>query len=571
MALTLPSSLGNPTLPQQGMVRRVATLDDRGQASDSIEGARIAGTAWHRTAAGLQDVGKAYDVLQLNQDQKEAKDWLNALIKDKTDLLYGDGTANNPGYTNLKGDAAVNAAKATSVKLDTLREQYLAKASNKQVSRIFDSTSSALIAPDHEEILKHAGKEHITALTTTNTATVSAATDQLAANPTSDQVAKNSTALIAGSINAQLDIEGITDPLARNQAVIEGVSAAKAAAIQAALVRDPASGAALYAKWKDSIQGTDQAKLEQSIVQAEDRQMRKQEHAAYMDEHYQKINSDKALTDYSKAIIAHAADPTKYPDVSLEAIAADKRLQGPDAITLYNMQRSADKGESDPVVSRRNLASIMPQLMAPYGDPKKLNDYKVINDMMASQKLTKSDWAFAAGIIDQGRSEDGQKIQPHMSSALSAATRVIGKPDINGIFPDDRHAIMLQQWTEDMYNKVEQYKKDNKDPNELFNPKSKDYLLSQDNLRRYQIPMDSSVQHRMDTFTGVDTQDETALPPAPSESLPYPVVANPDDPLYQNLPVGAPYYRMDPKTGQLNQFTKGQPKPNATVSAPTGQ
>jgi hypothetical protein len=569
MALTLPTSLGNPTLPQPGIARRVASLDSSGPASALVEGARINGEAWHRTAAGLQDVGKAYDELQLGQDQKEAKDWLNQLIKSKTDLMYGDGTDANPGYMNMKGDAAVNAAKLSSEKLDKLRQDLLGKASNKQVAKMFDGASMELIAPDHEDILKHASQQHQVALDTTDDATVAAASDQMAANPTSDRVVLNSTALIAGSINAKLDRAGITDKTTRDQAILEGVSAAKAKAIQTALVRDPKAGAELYAKWKGQIQGTDQAKLEQSIVQAEDRQMRKQEHSIYMSEAAKRRASDEALTTYAKGIVNHSADPTKYPDVSLETIGADSRLQGPDVITLYNMQKAADKGEALPAVSSKTLASILPNLMAPYTDPKKYTGYKEINELMAAGRLSKADWNFAAGIIDSGKTEDGQKLQPSMSAALSAATRVIGRPDINGIFPDDRHAVMLQQWSQYMMDQVQSYKDQNKNPNDLFNPNKPDYLLSPGVLQQYQIPMDQSIQHQMQQFN--NNGEDSQLPTAPSSLEESPVFSNPNDPGYLALPPGAKYKRLQPD-GTLKEFTKtGNTVPSPTVSAPTGQ
>jgi hypothetical protein len=280
----IPTTLGNPTVPQAGSARRVSGLNSSNLAGDYIEGSRIYGQTGHATAAGLQTLGNAFDALQLQQDKKEAKDWLNQLMLAKTDLLYGDGTGKNPGYINTKGDAAVKGAAATSQQLDKMREQFLAQVSNKQVGELFDAASTQLIMPDKEEILKHASKENLVALDFTDNGTIAAATDQLAANPTSDQVEKNSTALIAGSVFSMLDRRGITDPVARNQAALEAVSKAKAAAIETALVRDPLSGQALYAKWKDSIQGVDQAAIEQSIVAAEDRWMRKQEHALLIEE-----------------------------------------------------------------------------------------------------------------------------------------------------------------------------------------------------------------------------------------------------------------------------------------------
>lgn len=304
MALKLPTSLGSPSIPQPGSARRVASLDSGGLASDLIRGSQIQGTAFHRTAVGMQDLGQAYDKLQLQSDQKEAKDWLNQLIKSKTDLMYGDGTDTNPGYMNMQGDTAVKSAKATSEQLDKMRTDFLGKASNKQVAKMFDLSSTELITPDHEDILKHASKEHLVALDTTDNATVAAAYDLLAANPTDPRTEQNATALIMGSINAKLDRAGITDKTARGQALIEGVSGAKAAAVQAALVRDPKAGAALYAKWKDQIQGSDQAKLEQSIVQAEDREMRKQEHQMYLAEHqanlYKSQEEDRLADKYLK-------------------------------------------------------------------------------------------------------------------------------------------------------------------------------------------------------------------------------------------------------------------------------
>lgn len=551
----IPTGLGNPTLPQAGGARRVASLDAGGPANALIEGSRVYGSAWHRTAAGLQDLGQAFDQLQLQQDQKEAKDWLNQLLEAKTNLLYGDGTAENPGYINTKGDAAVKGAKPTAEQLDKLREQFLAQTSNKQVSTLFDAASSQLIAPDKEEILKHASKENLVALDATDDATMAAATDQMASNPTSDQVVYNSTMLLAGSVTAKMNRAGIVDPVVINQGIMEAVSAAKTAAIQTALVRDPASGAALYAKWKDQIQGTDQAKLEQSIVAAEDRAMRKQEHAAYMDEHYKKIASDKAQSDYAHAIILHAADPTKYPAVSLEQIGTDPRLQGPDVLTLYNMQKAADDNDTPTNISRATLASLMPRLTARYGDPTKITTYKEINELMATKQLTKADWTFAASIIETGKTEEGGKLSPYIDSALKTALKVIGKPDpITGLPSDNINAANLNDWTYNLYQQIDQFKQANKDPRELFNPKSKDYVLSPEVLSKYHVSM-QDVMNEMNQSLGAGSEV------VPSDNLPtdnmatIPTVKSADD--YAKIPPGGEYL-FTGKDGKTVKLKKAQ-------------
>lgn len=584
MASKIPTSLGSPVIPQAGRAGRVAYLDTAGLGNDLVGGARIASGAWHQTAAGLQEVGKAFDYLQSEQDKKEAKDWLNQIIKDKTTIMYGDGTAENPGYMNLQGDAAVKARKAASDNLNKLKETYLSKASNKQVAKLVDMGAMELIAPDQEDILKHASKENIVAMNTTDLATVSTATDLLSANPTSGQVEKQATTLIIGSVNAILDREGITDPVARNARITEALSKSKASAIRTALVRDPKAGSELYAKWKDQIQGTDQAVIETDIIQAEDRQMRKQEHQIYMDRQAKQIAANEAQAEYARGIMLHAADPNKYPDVPLEKIASDPRLEGPDIYTLYNMQQAADKDNTPAAESSRNLSDIIMRIMAPYGNPNKISTYKEINDMMANNKLTKADWNFARQLIDQGATEDGAKLQPSMGAAIKASERVVGKPDAAGLFPDERHAIMQQQFNQYVFDQVERYKKENKNPYDLFNPEKPDYVLAPGVLNRFKIPLEDSIQYGIQNMQSGG--DNIPLPPAPSSQLDLPVFANKTDPAYINLPQNSEYYRLDPATGQVVTDSFGRPlkyrkgggsvpmeqdKATAPVTAPTGQ
>lgn len=390
MALKLPTSLGTPALPQAGFARRVASLPSGGLAEDIVQGARIEGTAWHRTAAGLQNVGQAFDQLQLVQDQKEAKDWLNQLLADKTKLMYGDGTSDNPGYINLRGDAAVKGAKTTSEQLDKLRQNYLSKVSNKQVGQMFDGASMQLIQPDHEEILKHASQQNLVALDATDDTTISAASDQMAANPTSDQNVANSTSLIVGSVSAKLDRAGIVDPIARNQTILEAVSAAKAAAIQTALVRDPTSGAALYAKWKDQIQGTDQAKLEQSIVQAEDRQMRKQEHQMYLQEH--------AINQFKSQEEDRLADAYLKGTLTIDEIYSSG-ADGSAKITMANALRTRDR-EGQQIVGNADLfINTFKRIGLPPSDPNAIKDRSeyigmIGRDGLNDEQISKLDTEF---------------------------------------------------------------------------------------------------------------------------------------------------------------------------------
>lgn len=315
MANKLPTSLGTPAIPQAGNVRRgIAQLGSPGGAF--IEGARMQGDAWHRTAAGLQTVGDAFDKVQLRDDKKESIDYTNQYVADVNKLMWGDGTDQNPGFMNLKGDGAVKAAPTFQEQIQKLRQGYLEKGSNKQVRELFDQASIELTLPTTQDILQHAGKQKVVAADATDDATIDTFTDNLARNPLNAETRNQSLLMITNSVKSKLARQGITDPVVINDEVRKATSAALADAVNISISRDLGEGKALYGLYQDQLSADQQFKLEENIKTEERAKQAQAEHNLLMQLRREQMVSDAR----NEQIFQLFADPKTRNQVTPDLI-----------------------------------------------------------------------------------------------------------------------------------------------------------------------------------------------------------------------------------------------------------
>lgn len=345
MANKLPTSLGNPAIPQAGNVRRgIATLGSPGNAL--IQGAQIESEAWHRTAAGLQDVGNAYDVVQLRDDKKEATDLTNVYVADLNKLMWGDGTDQNPGFMNLKGDGAVKAAPTFQEQIAKLRETYLTKTSNKQVRDLFDQASTELTLPTTTDILQHAGKQKVIAADATDDATVDTFTDNLARNPFNVEARNQSLVMITNAVKAKLTRQGITDPVVVNEEVRKATSKALADAVNIAVARDLGEGKALYGLYQDQLTADQQFTLENNIKTEERARQAQVEHNMLLQIRQKQLISDAQ----NEKIFQLFADPKTRGQVTPDLIssAVQNGLQASEGMLWVNtlMRQEEDNAKT---------------------------------------------------------------------------------------------------------------------------------------------------------------------------------------------------------------------------------
>ncbi|HUT56424.1 MAG TPA: hypothetical protein VNA25_00960, partial [Phycisphaerae bacterium] len=104
----------------------------------------IAQDATARAAGEVNRVaGNLYEKYAQEDAEREARDLTTEYSKRLLVLQEGDGTPANPGYKNLRGQAAIDAREAHTAALEKAREEVLAKASGSRVTKIIGSAFDA--------------------------------------------------------------------------------------------------------------------------------------------------------------------------------------------------------------------------------------------------------------------------------------------------------------------------------------------------------------------------------------------------------------------------------------------
>lgn len=170
-------------------------------------------------AAGLSDVGQTLErggqmlaehaaaFQQIDnrvEGDRKYTDYMNA----SNALMFGDGTADNPGYYNLKGQAAVAAYPVVRQKMMDLRDQIGQTASNPIVAQMFDADSRRLASYNLGDMSRHAATERQRYITDTRAATVDTLHNDIALNFRDPQRINNDLAAIQGMNAEQAAQEG---------------------------------------------------------------------------------------------------------------------------------------------------------------------------------------------------------------------------------------------------------------------------------------------------------------------------------------------------------------------------
>ena len=135
-----------PTVPTQ-KIRTVAPIADQGRFQNA--GAATADAFGAATAQATTQLGGNIDAvaqtavqIQIENNAREAKELDVEYTERRRQLLYGDGTPQNPGFFSTRGANAVEASPVIQEQLEEIRQEIIGKSSNGQVGRLFDETST---------------------------------------------------------------------------------------------------------------------------------------------------------------------------------------------------------------------------------------------------------------------------------------------------------------------------------------------------------------------------------------------------------------------------------------------
>ena len=232
---------------QPNYVRNTRTADDFGAAK---------GRGMAKAGAALQNAGDALgDVVlreQAEDNERGAKESEIKLRNRYNTVLYGDGTAENPGYLNSQGENAVKNQAAAQEALGKIREEILKEAPNDRVREMF-GTTSAILQGDYVNALgKHATTQREVANDATSQARMNKAIDAGALAWNDPEMLATSQGIVQNEVLDMAERKGWSVEVTVSK-LKEAQTSLYAGAIQAALPEDPDAALAMFQKYRPGM------------------------------------------------------------------------------------------------------------------------------------------------------------------------------------------------------------------------------------------------------------------------------------------------------------------------------
>jgi hypothetical protein len=210
-----------------------------------------------RTGQNLQQAGAEANQIavqqQIQQNETEAKNLHAQMVQATTAALYGDPQSNTPGYSALRGQAAVDAAGDTLDSLGKTQKQLLEGASNDAVRNMLQGPMASTLNSATSAIANHKTQQQHVAAVDSSAARASALTQAMAVSYNPVPGADNSY-FFANRAALEAEVaSSASDPLtlglegdALKQHVHDTLATADASVVQHLLNNNQTAGAKQY-------------------------------------------------------------------------------------------------------------------------------------------------------------------------------------------------------------------------------------------------------------------------------------------------------------------------------------
>lgn len=258
------STLGPLNVPQSR--RGIASYDAGVVGQGMYRAARDIKGAANDLSTGVRAVALEAERVQEEDDRRYAQELDNEFAKRILEVQYGDGTETNPGYYNLKGEAAVKGYGGQEQKIEKIKQELLTKAQSKRVRDMFGLAAGQRQTTELEGMRKHVGQARLDAADAVLATRQKQAEMDAAAAPGNQAILDRSIAIAErgaaeyGKRHGQSKEEVAINQQARRSEVL-------VAAIEAAIPADPDAADAIYQRNKDKIDPTMRSKIENVLVE----------------------------------------------------------------------------------------------------------------------------------------------------------------------------------------------------------------------------------------------------------------------------------------------------------------
>lgn len=326
-------------------------------------------------------------------------------------------------------------------------------------------------------------------------------------------------ASVEGLTNSSVNLSATDAAKFREELMQHGGEAIVKSALFGAIQQNPQAGVALASdpRYSRYVPGTEVKQMETFARQTIRMEQAEARNAAMWAKQQAQDRSDKTIGDM--LVNMWGANPSVTKDNIIDAY-KDGNLtrQGFEhAMALYE---KANKEDTPARVSAATTQSLMSAITST--DPRlRLDSTDRITKALVDGQLTRGDYTFLMNEYAKSRTPEGENLAQRTEQFLKAVEPQIDKSMLGNIDQAGREA--MYRFRIDLTRKINEYRKEGKDPYTLLDPASPDYMGKA--VRGYQTPLQQRMQGTADRVQGprpmvpprsVDNSRPTnATPPMP--------------------------------------------------------
>lgn len=212
-----------------------------------------------------------------------------------------------------------------------------------------------------------------------------------------------------------------------------------------------------------------------------------------------KLQKQKDET-FEQSVITDSASPN--PKITETDIKNDPNASAESKMRMIAWQERQNKPDPLAKVSQQTSMDLFRRMNLPDGDPDRINDLSAIRQAYINGGLNRTDEDWLEKRFTEARNPEGQRLDAIRQQFSKAVTPLIDKSNPLLGKVDESGKLQSYQFERMVDAKVSEYRKEGKNPFDLFDPSKPDYLGKPEAIAPFKVPLSQSIQHAVENLTG---------------------------------------------------------------------
>lgn len=232
-------------------------------AFGAVQGQALAGLGAAGAKIGAEGMAIAAQ-MHYSDIERAAKDGHTAQLQQNTNLLWGDGTAQNPGFLNLKGEAAVAALPGVQAQLQKIHQTIGQGIQDKAAQQLYGSAGDATVTKDMELVNRFGAQQRSAADLNSSNARIATATTRAMLQWNDPQAVETQLGAVEGEVKSKAIQGGWSDDVYQQQLTVAR-SGVIDKVVRSAALQSPELAASMLTRYGPQIDAPTTLRLQEHL------------------------------------------------------------------------------------------------------------------------------------------------------------------------------------------------------------------------------------------------------------------------------------------------------------------